>query len=136
MLLHQSSRLFIHFCHTLHHILLRNTEGDSLLWGWGLPIFCYDTTILHSHKDMASQINLINMELLEVSNWFKANKLSVNASKTNYMTLGTPQMTSNCFTDVDTNDESDMLNTSNVILDGTKLFRVKKKNKVSWSYNR
>ena len=52
-----------------------------------------------------------------MSNWFKANKLSV--SKTNYMTLGTPQMISNCFTDVDTNDESDMLNTSNAILDGT-----------------
>ena len=30
----------------------------------------------------------------EVSNWFKANKLSVNASKTNYMILGTPHITS------------------------------------------
>ena len=30
----------------------------------------------------------------EVSNWFKANKLSVNASKTNYMTEGTPHITS------------------------------------------
>ena len=33
-------------------------------------------------------------DLKEVSNWFKANKLSVNASKTNYMILGTPHMTS------------------------------------------
>ena len=39
-------------------------------------------------------INIINEELKEVSNWFKANKLSVNASKTNYMILGTPHMTS------------------------------------------
>ena len=56
-------------------------------------LFADDTTILYSHKDIASQINFINRELLEVSNWFKANKLSVNASKTNFMVLGTPQMT-------------------------------------------
>ena len=32
---------------------------------------------------------MINSELQEVTNWFKANKLSVNASKTDYMLLGT-----------------------------------------------
>ena len=57
-------------------------------------LFADDTTILYSHKDINSKINLINEELNEVSNWFKANKLSVNASKTNYMILGTPHMTS------------------------------------------
>jgi hypothetical protein len=45
-------------------------------------------------ENIASQISLVNDELKEVSNWFKANKLSVNASKTNYMILGTPHMTS------------------------------------------
>ena len=30
-------------------------------------LFADDTTILYSHKDMASQINLINRELLEVN---------------------------------------------------------------------
>ena len=34
-------------------------------------------------------MNKINKELQEVTNWFKANKLSVNAGKTNYMLLGT-----------------------------------------------
>ena len=29
-----------------------------------------------------------------LSNWFKESKLSVNASKTNFMILGTPKMTS------------------------------------------
>ena len=57
-------------------------------------MFADDTTILYSHKDINSKINLINEELNEVSNWFKANKLSGIASKTNYMILGTPHMTS------------------------------------------
>ena len=33
--------------------------------------------------------NQLNKELSELSNWFKANKWSANASKTNYMMLGT-----------------------------------------------
>ena len=53
-----------------------------------------DDTILYSHKDINNKINTINEEPREVSNWLKANKLSVNASKTNYMILGTPHMTS------------------------------------------
>ena len=44
-------------------------------------LFADDTTILYSHKDINSKIELINKELDEVANWFKANKLSVNASK-------------------------------------------------------
>ena len=57
-------------------------------------MFADDTTILYSHKDLSSKIDVVNEELEEVSNWFKANKLSVNASKTNFMVLGTPKMTS------------------------------------------
>ena len=73
-------------------------------------LFADDTTILYSHPNIENQINRINEELKEVSNWFKANKLSVNASKTNYMILGTPRMVSN----------KDELNV-NVILDSTAL---------------
>ena len=49
----------------------------------------------YSHPDISSKINLINKELREISNWFKANELSVNASKTNYMMLGTSHITNN-----------------------------------------
>ena len=77
-------------------------------------LFADDTTILYSHPNIENQINRINEELKEVSNWFKANKLSVNASKTNYMILGTPRMVSNM----------DDLNV-NVILDSTVLEKVK-----------
>ena len=75
---------------------------------------------------------LINNELREISNWFKANKLSVNASKTNYMMLGTSHMT-NKYIDVkkycDANDTDNATNERsskqkiNVILDSVSLER-------------
>ena len=55
-------------------------------------LFVDNTTILYSHKELGS--NVVNEELEEVSSWFKANKLLVNASKSNFMILGTPKMTS------------------------------------------
>ena len=77
-------------------------------------LFADDTTILYSGNDITSCLHLINRELKEVSNWFQANKLSVNATKTNFMLLGTPHMTS-----VKAPKNLD------VILDNTKLDRVK-----------
>ena len=77
-------------------------------------LFADDTTILYSHKNINSKIDVVNKELCEVTNWFKANKLSVNATKTNFMILGTPYMTS-------TKTREDL----NVSLDNTVLKRVK-----------
>ncbi len=77
-------------------------------------LFADDTTILYSHKDINGKMDLINTELKEVTNWFKANKLSVNASKTNYMLLGTPHI-------VSTNNCKEL----NVYLDQTCLEKVK-----------
>lgn len=77
-------------------------------------LFADDTTILYSNKYIYNKINLINKELEQVGNWFRANKLSVNASKTNYMILGTPHMTS-------TMTRNDV----NMLLDNTVLERVK-----------
>ena len=106
------------------------TTTTSLL---DVILFADDTTLLYSHPDIPSKINLINNELRETSNWFKANKLSVNASKTNYMMLGTSHMT-NKYTDVnkycDANDTDNATNERsskqkiNVILDSVSLKRV------------
>ena len=52
-------------------------------------LFADDTTLLYSHPDISSAIDIIDKELNEISNWFKANKLSVNASKTHFMKLDT-----------------------------------------------
>ena len=72
-------------------------------------LFAKDTTFLYSHPDISSKINSINMELNEISNWFKANKLSVNASKTNYIILGTSHIT-NKYIDVNEYGHDDDIN--------------------------
>ena len=75
-------------------------------------LFADDTTILFSDKDLNNKSTIINRKLKKVSNWFKANKLSVNASKTNFMTLGTSQMTNKIKEEF------------NIILDNTELDKV------------
>ena len=52
-------------------------------------LFADDTTCFYSHKDIDMLCEIVNNELREVCNWFKANKLSLNAKKTNLMFLGT-----------------------------------------------
>ena len=39
------------------------------------------TTCFYSHKDIDMLCEIVNNELREVCNWFKANKLSLNAKK-------------------------------------------------------
>lgn len=94
-------------------------------------LFADDTTILYSHKDLASKIALINKELNKVGIWFKANKLSINAQKTNYMIMGTPPKTFRFSSII------------NIIIDGTILKRVNKTKflgvivdeNLSWKYH-
>ena len=76
-------------------------------------LFADDTTILYSHKNLTSLCDTLNVELREVCNWFKANKLSLNAKKTNLMYLGTSHQTRNI-------DDSKNC----IYLDGVKLDRV------------
>ncbi len=76
-------------------------------------LFADDTTLLYSHPDISSKINCINKELCEISNWFKANKLSVNASKTNYMIMGTSHIT-NKYVNVSSSIQKESTNTSDV----------------------
>ena len=77
-------------------------------------LFADDTTILFSDKDISNKVVIINMELKEVTNWFKTNKLSVNASKANFIIMGTTHQTSK------------PENSIKVILDNVELSRVNK----------
>lgn len=58
-------------------------------------LFADDTTVFSSHKDIGTLCSTMNNELKEVCNWFKANKLSLNAKKTNLMFLATRFQTRN-----------------------------------------
>jgi hypothetical protein len=48
-------------------------------------LFADDTNIFMSHPDLNTLVSTFNEELKNVSSWFKANKLSLNVSKTNYI---------------------------------------------------
>ena len=48
-------------------------------------LFADDTTLFFSWANKNELINMMNSELKLVSDWFKANKLSLNATKTNYI---------------------------------------------------
>ena len=48
-------------------------------------LFADDTNLFCSHKDFSSLGNIINSEIEKLSKWFRANKLSINIKKSNYM---------------------------------------------------
>ena len=81
-------------------------------------LFADDTTILYSHDDPASKLNEINKELQKVTNWFKANMVSVNVGQTNYMLLGLRYGNAKYVESVPANREKQ------VKLDGTNLQKV------------
>ena len=54
-------------------------------------LFADDTNLFLSHNDLSFMMNTINSELLKLSEWFKANKLSINIQKSSYMIFKTRQ---------------------------------------------
>ena len=47
-------------------------------------LFADDTTLFYSHRDINRLFKIVNDELTKLAQWFKANKLSLNVSKTKY----------------------------------------------------
>ena len=48
-------------------------------------MFADDTNLFYSNKDINALFKVANEELNEINEWFKANKLSINAGKTKYI---------------------------------------------------
>ena len=67
--------LFLIYINDLHN-------SSSLL---NFTLFSDDTTIFYSSQDVTSLIDTLNSELCSISLWFKANKLSLNHNKTNFI---------------------------------------------------
>ncbi len=59
---------------------MTSTDSSSLLY---FTLFADDTTILHTSPNCDTLIDSLNSELLQVISWFRANKLSLNHTKTN-----------------------------------------------------
>ena len=51
-------------------------------------LFADDTNIFYSNSDISELERIVNVELSKLSNWFKANRLSLNATKTNFIIFG------------------------------------------------
>jgi hypothetical protein len=51
-------------------------------------LFADDTNIFFSCNNKCDLIKIVNEELLKLSNWFRANTLSLNVRKTNYILFG------------------------------------------------
>ena len=52
---------------------------------YDLVLFADDTNLFFSHFHSTTLMNLINSEMLKLFDWFKANKLSLNIQKSNYI---------------------------------------------------
>jgi len=48
-------------------------------------LFADDTNVFLSHKSLDHLIEIMNSELIIIANWFKANRLSLNLEKTNFI---------------------------------------------------
>ena len=50
-----------------------------------LLLFADDTNIFFEHRDIKALIETVNSELVKLADWFSANRLSLNVSKTNFI---------------------------------------------------
>ena len=51
-------------------------------------LFADDTNLFYSNNDLEQLLNIVNHELNILSDWFKANRLSLNVKKTNFILFG------------------------------------------------
>jgi hypothetical protein len=51
-------------------------------------LFADDTNLFYSNKDIRELVMIVNNELLKLSEWLRANKLSLNANKTSFIMFG------------------------------------------------
>ena len=51
-------------------------------------LFADDTNLFYQNKDLSLLELVVNGELSKLSEWFRANKLSLNVLKTNFMFFG------------------------------------------------
>ena len=108
-----------YFCHILQYVQYNDSYSTSNTIQYGVPhdsifgrllfLLCindlsnvsnifdfYVTNLFYSHKDSSCLINLINDEMSKLSEWFKANMLSINIKKSNYMIFKPRQITLIC----------------------------------------
>lgn len=89
-------------------------------------LFADDTNIFLSHPDLQTLTHTLNTEMNHVTNWFKANKLSLNVSKTNFIHFKTTKKT------VSHNINITIDNTNITPVDSTKFLGVTIDQNLNW----
>ena len=59
-------------------------------------LFADDTSIFFSDKNVRNLENTVNAELMKVSDWLNANKLTLNVDKSNFLLISSPQKKISC----------------------------------------
>ena len=91
-------------------------------------LFADDSNLFYTHRDPAQLVSTLNTELINVANWIKANKLSLNLQKTNYMLF------SNSITQL----PNQVIFSETVMIKevkSTKFLGITIDNKLSWKYH-
>jgi hypothetical protein len=71
---------------------ITNISNDS---DYHTILFADDTNLIFEHENPTTLIKIINKELIKISNWFLANKLSLNTDKTKYISFGKNKINQN-----------------------------------------
>ena len=64
-------------------------------------LFVDDTNLFYSHKDFVVLQARVNCELCKLSIWFRANRLSLNVDKTNYIIFGNKHLPNDSSLNID-----------------------------------
>ncbi len=78
-----------HYCSSYiptTYIIYTNDLPNSIMHSRTI-LFADDTTVYHRGSDRNKLFNDMNSDLNSLNDWFRANQLSVNATKTKYMLI-------------------------------------------------
>jgi hypothetical protein len=76
-----------------------------------LILFADDTNIFLKDKNIEALVDIVNAELIKLTNWFTANRLSLNVKKTNFIVFCNP-------------NKKYKLNSVNILLNGNKIEQI------------
>ena len=76
-------------------LLVLTYINDIYLCKFGFYLFGENTNLLYAYKDLKSLESVVNIELTNVCDWLNANKLTINAKKSNFVVFEPRQKRTN-----------------------------------------
>ena len=72
--------------------IIYTNDLPNALWDSRCILFADDNTIYYTSDDLNTTATILSNELEQLIEWFRANKLSLNATKTNYIIFNKTQL--------------------------------------------